>query len=134
MSFELNNPGNIRIGVPPFRGEFTPSRDPHFRQFQTMKMGIRAMAVILMMYAREHGIDTIHKAIERWAPPSDNNPTDAYAKEVSEVSGYDVDEILDFTDLEVLAAVIAPMIHQENGDMGSITSADIWDAVNCVNV
>lgn len=125
----LFNPGNIRLGIPAFKGEFKPSKDTEFRQFQTMQMGIRAIAIILMHYYDDYDIKTIRGIISRWAPPADNNPTSAYIDEVSQRSGYDPDESLDLTQAYVLEAIIPGIIDEENGTMGDITTADISAAV-----
>lgn len=129
MGFALLNPGNIRNGAATFKGEFKPSRDLHFRQFETMQMGIRAISVILLNYYEEEEIDTIRGIISRWAPPSDNNPTAAYIDNVAEVCGFDPDDTLDMHSPDTHQGIVTGIIQQENGSLGDITLADISSAI-----
>ena len=48
-----------------------------------MAYGYRAIFKILFNYYRNYKLDTIRKMITRWAPPEDNNHTEAYIKTVS---------------------------------------------------
>ena len=77
-----NNPGNIRINDDLFQGEVRPSRDKSFKQFETMAYGYRAIFKILRNYLCIYKLDTIRKMVGRWAPPGDNNHTEAYIKAV----------------------------------------------------
>ena len=51
-----------------------------FVQFDDPVYGIRAIARIMKSYERE-GINTLAKAIDRWAPPNENN-SQAYIDDV----------------------------------------------------
>ena len=82
-----NNPGNIRINDDLFQGEVRPSRDKSFKQFETMAYGYRAIFKILRNYLCIYKLDTIRKMVGRWAPPGDNNHTEAYIKAVSGYAG-----------------------------------------------
>lgn len=66
------NPGNIRQSAVRYKGEVRPSRDPAFKQFESMPWGYRAIFVLLDTYRIRHGLDTIRGMISRWAPPSEN--------------------------------------------------------------
>ena len=87
-----NNPGNIRTSSTTWDGE-VPNHGEKFEVFESMPYGIRASARILRTYGQsKYGIDTINKIIDRYAPPSDNNPNNAnYARHVSNGSGFDVE-------------------------------------------
>ena len=67
------NPGNIRRSKVRYRGEVRPSRDPDFKQFETLAWGYRAIFVLLDTYRIRYGLDTIRGMISRWAPPSENH-------------------------------------------------------------
>ena len=41
------NPGNIRQSAVRYKGEVRPSRDPAFKQFESMPWGYRAIFVLL---------------------------------------------------------------------------------------
>lgn len=71
-----NNPLNIRIGDD-WQGLDEPSSDGTFCRFQALQWGFRAAFLILNNYYNRHGLHTIHKIINRWAPASENN-TDVY--------------------------------------------------------
>ncbi len=75
------NPGNIRRSKVRYRGEVRPSRDPDFKQFETLAWGYRAIFVLLNTYRIRYGLSTLRGMISRWAPPSENH-TDVYIRAV----------------------------------------------------
>ena len=77
------NPGNIRQSAVRYKGEVRPSRDPAFKQFESMPWGYRAIFVLLDTYRIRHGLDTIRGMISRWAPPSENR-TEIYIRAVAD--------------------------------------------------
>lgn len=82
----LNNPGNIRKSATTYEGE-TQSNSPSFKSFSSLAYGYRAMIVILRYYFVHHGDKTLSDMIYRYAPPMDNNPTDAYIDFISQETG-----------------------------------------------
>lgn len=68
------NPGNIRQSKVRYKGEVRPSRDPAFKQFESLAWGYRAIFVLLDTYRIRYGLDTIRGMISRWAPPSETTP------------------------------------------------------------
>lgn len=110
-----NNPGNIRINNDLFQGEVRPSGDRAFKRFETMAHGYRAMFRILRNYKRNHGLGTIREMIGRWAPPEDNNHTEAYVKAVSDYAGIPADDPIDVGSREQMARIVAGMSRVENG-------------------
>jgi len=110
-----NNPGNIRTSPTEWRGEVTKPGEA-FERFKSMPYGIRATARILRTYRNKHGIKTIRQMIERYAPPSDNNPNNAnYAKHISDRSGFGIDEEINLNDQKVLIKILRPLFEFENG-------------------
>lgn len=105
-----NNPGNIRHGDQVWQGQALNQDDPAFVQFSSPEYGIRAIAKILDTYQRE-GITTISQAIERWAPPSEND-TDAYIKAVCISTNCAFDAPL----ADNIPGVIKAIIQHENGE------------------
>lgn len=121
-----NNPGNIRRSSTKYQGEVTPSRDPAFKQFETMAWGYRAMFVLLDSYARK-GYRTIRQMIRRYAPPIENH-TENYIRWVGEWSAIDPDTLLDTHNRKTMIPVIAAMSRVENGhpaDMADIEAG--WE-------
>jgi hypothetical protein len=116
-----NNPGNIEKGSPwqglcP-REKMTPEQEKEnrFAVFVSPKWGFRALAVVLITYQDKRRaadgsvIDTIREAIERWAPPSEND-TNAYISHVCKITGFDPNDRLDFhkyADIAPLAKAIS---------------------------
>lgn len=119
-----NNPGNIRSNSDLFQGEIRPSKDNSFKQFKTMAYGYRAVFRILSNYYRNYKLDTIRKMIGRWAPPEDNNHTEAYIKAVSDYSGIPVDDPINANDREQMTRIVAGMSKVENG-----READMSDVI-----
>ena len=86
-----NNPGNIEDGpfarsLPGYAGS-----DGRFARFNTMQDGISAGGRLLDSYA-SRGVVTPAQVINRWAPPSDGNPTQAYAQYVARRLGIGVND------------------------------------------
>lgn len=82
----LNNPGNIRNSSIKFLGETSKPTDT-FKSFIDISHGIRAMISLLNTYRSKYNLNTIEGIISRWAPPTDNNDTDAYINYVAKDSG-----------------------------------------------
>lgn len=108
-----NNPGNLEFSkTNPWVGQ--TGDDGRFAKFETPEHGIRALGRNLLSYQRQ-GIDTVSDIINRWAPPSDNNNTDAYIKAVCDQLGVSADQQLDASNPDTLKALCAAIIHHENG-------------------
>jgi hypothetical protein len=88
----LRNPGNIRPGAG-FYGE--TGDDGGYAQFESDEAGIRAIQRLLGTYGSKYGINTLRGLANRYAPPSDNNPTGNYIDFLSQQTGIDPDEEID---------------------------------------
>ena len=108
------NPGNIRQSKVRYKGEVRPSRDPAFKQFESLAWGYRAIFVLLDTYRVRHGLDTIRGMISRWAPPSENH-TEAYIRAVAGDTGIGPDEPLDTRDPATMIPLAAAISRVENG-------------------
>jgi len=65
-----------------------------FAVFDTVENGFRAAYRNMLTYKKVHGLDTISGIINRWAPPSDNNPTDNYVSYVASQINVMPDDVL----------------------------------------
>lgn len=79
-----NNPLNIRLSATRWNGMCDVQDDKQFCQFKSMRWGWRAAFLLLYSYYTKHGLKTIRGIISRWAPPADNNNTEAYIKRVAD--------------------------------------------------
>ena len=91
------NPGNIRQSKVRYKGEVQPSRDPAFKQFESLAWGYRAVFVLLHTYRVRHGLRTVRGMISRWAPPVENH-TEAYIRAVAADTGIAPDIEIALTD------------------------------------
>ncbi|ECF4506418.1 hypothetical protein FEI35_20560 [Salmonella enterica subsp. enterica serovar Typhimurium] len=108
-----NNPGNLEYSkTNPWVGQ--TGDDGRFAKFETPEHGIRALGRNLLSYQRQ-GIDTVNDIINRWAPPSDNNNTEAYIQAVCSQLGVTPDQPLDASNPDTLKALCASIIQHENG-------------------
>lgn len=107
-----NNPGNIDRTADRWQG-MSPdqSSDSRFVVFDSPLWGIRALARVLMNYAKNYGADTIAEVIARWAP-SNENDTQAYINSVAAATGIGPNQQLTDADLP---GVVAAIIKHENG-------------------
>lgn len=115
------NPGNIRQSAVRYKGEVRSSRDPAFKQFESMPWGYRAIFVLLDTYRIRHGLDTIRGMISRWAPPSENR-TEIYIRAVADAVGIADDRPVDTRDRTTMLRMAAAISRVENG-----TAADMDD-------
>jgi len=120
-----NNPGNIEWGDP-WQGLVPQGRrtDSRFAQFTSPAWGIRALARTLITYYDRHGIRTIQQAINRWAPPVENN-TDAYVRAVAREVGVDGNQPINFQDYKILRPMVEAIIRHENG-AGPLKTSNTW--------
>lgn len=91
LGYSLNNPGNIRNFGGSYPGEV--STNQAFKQFQSMKHGFCAMAMLLHTYI-QNGHNTVEKIINRYAPASDGNNPVHYASTVSKHANVKLDQVL----------------------------------------
>lgn len=110
-----NNPLNIEAGdftkgQPGFLGS-----DGRFARFETPQQGTDAAGKLLDIYSNKHGLNTVNGIVNRWAPASDNNPSQAYASSVAGRMGVGADDALNMADPAVKQKIIAAMGQFENG-------------------
>lgn len=109
-----NNPLNIESGKftqgqPGYTGS-----DGRFAQFSAPDQGQAAADKLLQVYAGK-GINTVAGIVNRWAPPSDNNPTPTYAATVAKQIGVDPNAPINIADPSVRQKIIGAMAQFENG-------------------
>ena len=115
------NPGNIRQSAVRYKGEVRPSRDPAFKQFESMPWGYRISISAAVAPLIRHGLDTIRGMISRWAPPSENH-TEIYIRAVADAVGIADDRPVDTRDRTTMLRMAAAISRVENG-----TAADMDD-------
>lgn len=121
LGIRNNNPGNLRSGA----GQI--GTNSGFAVFQRAYDGLAAMGQQLERYGRQ-GYDTIASIVNRWAPPSDNNPNNgAYMATIAKILGVDVNTHLNLDDPNVLSGLMLGITKFENGgnpyDVGLIGRA-----------
>lgn len=109
------NPGNIEYSPSvKWQGLADPPSDGRFCRFVSPVYGIRAIARVLITYQDKHGINTVREAINRWAPPTENN-TRAYVEHVADLCGVKPGETVDLHSYAILRPMVEAIIHHENG-------------------
>lgn len=127
LGLRNNNPGNLRAGDQ-WQGMIGQSQG--FIQFQDLSWGLRALAIDLRTKINE-GYDTIALIIDRYAPMSDNNDTEAYIQAVSDSAHLSRDKRLE-ANSATIAALMRGIIDVEIGTQyaGLISSADINEGIS----
>lgn len=101
MSLIYNNPGNIRPGQD-YAGEtgefYTASDGSKYVVFDSPEMGLRALFIDLRSKITQFNGD-IDQIVNKYAPPTDNNPTTRYASFVKGKLGKNVVTEADLPDL-----------------------------------
>ena len=106
-----NNPLNVEFSDRnPWNGQV--GSDGRFAIFESVFYGIRAAARTMKTYRDKHGLKNVTDIVNRWAPPSDNNPTKNYIDFVANKAGVTTTQSLSLADY---TRVVAAMIHFENG-------------------
>jgi hypothetical protein len=108
----LNNPGNIRRDGTLWLGFADDQSDAEFVTFTAPAYGIRAIARIMKSYQRK-GVTTLEEAINRWAPPVENN-TSAYVSAVCKDCNIAPDKVVDFN--AIMPTLVKAIIRHENGE------------------
>lgn len=113
MAFEdkRNNPGNLKFANQPGA---IGADERGFAIFPDPETGMNAMRRQLELDLVERG-KTGREFIHKYAPPSDNNPTDAYVQNVFGELGLDPDKKVD---PEKLPDIQRLMVRQEHGREG----------------
>lgn len=124
----LRNPCNIKISPNHWLGKITPSSDPVFEEFTEVENGLRAAAKIFLNYQRLDGLQTATQLIERWAPPSDSNPTSTYIANMCKHCAVGADDSLVLVNPAFLATWLSGIVRQEQG-YDSCTNDQIQTAV-----
>jgi len=113
IGIRLNNPGNLEVGGPVFLGQI--GTEGKWLKFIDPPHGLRAIIKRLEAYQINDGCMTWAQMVGRYAPPDDNNPTQAYALNVAKACGMDIDTPVDLTDPTIIAAAMQAITLQENG-------------------
>ena len=109
-----HNPLNIEKSKDKWQGMAEKQIDKRFVMFKDPTYGIRAGARILIKYQDDYNLRTIKAILKRFAPPVEND-TGAYAKRVSKLTGFAVDEVLNLHTFDHLFPLIKAMIEVECG-------------------
>lgn len=122
-----NNPGNLRGGNIPWRGEV--GRDPEgFVIFRDSTHGIRAMAKVLMTYHNVWKLRTVRSVITRWAPATENN-TNAYVRAVAKTLGVGENQTINVLFRPVMFELVKAIIRHENGS-NPYSDAEIYAGID----
>lgn len=107
-----NNPGNIEAGSNSWDGQ--AGSDGRFAKFVTPEHGIRALGKNLLSYQRQ-GYDTVSEIVNRWAPASEGNNTEAYIAALCKKLNVTPNDQLNMSDINTLRQLCAGIIQHENG-------------------
>ena len=105
LGLRQRNPGNIRPGAG-FIGE--SGAEDGYAKFDSDAEGLRAIQKLLGTYGDKYGINTLRGFANRYAPPSDNNPTDSYIDFLSQKTGIDPDQEINLAEKgsDIIPAVV----------------------------
>ena len=117
------NPGNIRRSRVRYLGEVHPSQDTHFKQFESMAWGYRAMFVLLDSYRKRYGLKNLREMLTRYAPPTENH-TALYIESVCDMAGVKPDTELDTRSKRMMIPIVAAMSRIENGRIANHQEVD----------
>lgn len=128
-----NNPGNIEDGpfarsLPGYAGS-----DGRFAIFNDLSSGEGAQTRLLGSYV-QRGFDTPAEIINRWAPPSDNNPTGAYINYVARRAGIGPNDRVTEDKIPLIAQAIREFENGSRSPSNGASSAPATSAGGGVRV
>ncbi len=125
--YRNKNPGNIDWNARnPWQGQVgieATGNPPRFAVFESHEFGIRALAALLTTYYDRHGLNTVRKIINRWAPPNEN-ATSEYVLAVSRFMQNQPDDVLDLHTYAHMRPLVEAIIKHELGGV-PYTAAEI---------
>tara|TARA_X000001382_G_scaffold129760_1_gene122594 strand:- start:344 stop:2470 length:2127 start_codon:yes stop_codon:yes gene_type:complete len=124
LGLRQRNPGNIRPGAN-FIGE--SGAGGGYATFGSDDEGLRAIQRLLMTYGDKYGINTLRGLANRYAPPSDNNPTGNYIDFLASKTGIDPDAEINLA--ESGSSIIPAIVGFEQGQQ-PYTQAQIDRAIS----
>tara|TARA_R110002020_G_scaffold216328_1_gene423828 strand:- start:1913 stop:4087 length:2175 start_codon:yes stop_codon:yes gene_type:complete len=124
LGLRQRNPGNIRPGAN-FIGE--SGAGGGYATFGSDDEGLRAIQRLLMTYGDKYGINTLRGFANRYAPPSDNNPTGNYIDFLASKTGIDPDAEINLA--ESGSSIIPAIVGFEQGQQ-PYTQAQIDRAIS----
>lgn len=110
LGLRQRNPGNIRPGAG-FIGESGDGSG--YATFGSDDEGLRAIQRLLMTYGDKYDIKTLRQLANRYAPPSDNNPTENYIDFLSDKTGIGPDDEINLA--ESGSSIIPAIVGFEQG-------------------
>jgi hypothetical protein len=95
MNYRNNNPGNFRCSPVGYLAKYGNVKCVNgFARFPSYELGWLYLKESVKQRAKKHPNWTIRDFFHNYAPPSDNNPTEAYARNVAKKCGVLVDTTL----------------------------------------
>ena len=91
-----------------------------FAVFDSVANGVRCGAHVVLGYQKNDGINTLQGLVDRFAPSSDNNPSD-YAAELADYVGRGKDESISFD--EYLETICRGIVQREQS-LDLVTDAE----------
>ncbi len=138
ISEAANNPMSVRQSNQDWEGEtgtYSSKDSGDFVEYGSPEYSFRAADRILRTGNRKYGADTLAKALTRYAPPKGDagykNPTQQYIDYVSQQSGIDPDEPLDFEDPVTRSRLVSPMAFFESNTV--LTPDQVRDTISSVD-
>lgn len=128
VGLAINNWVNLRPGDP-WEGLAPEQPNPGFCAFLAPRWSIRAGWITFRNYGLKHGIRSVATMIQRWAPPSDHNLTQAYINNVVGWTGWPSYSTPDLTDWDKATTWMRAIVRQEVGLRGPFSDAVINDAI-----
>jgi len=114
LGIRNNNPGNL-IGAEKWQGLARENTAPDFYQFKAWFWGLRALLKTLKTYYHRHGLNTLYKVFDRYAPAGHGgNDPKAYAEQVGHMAGLDPGRPFSW-DYSTIAGIVRGIVRIENG-------------------
>jgi len=131
--YKNNNWLNVRFNANNNWVGQTGADDGGYAQFENPLYGLRAADKVLENYGVRHNINTIRGAITRFAPPSDNNPTDNYINFVARNVGISSDAEIDLGDPGIREQLISAMVRFETPDAAKEYNSNLLEQARTIS-
>ena len=102
LSIRNNNPGNLKL----MGQEGATEGEKGYARFETPEQGLTALENQIRLDTIKRG-KTVAEFITKYAPPSDNNPTDKYIENVAKAAGVGPNDTITEDKIGIVARTIA---------------------------
>ena len=123
MALNFNNPGNIRLTSETWVGQVKPGDSTAFVTFSEPLYGYRALYKLIINYING-GFNNLNRIVYKYAPPGDNNPSNAYVQFLENYTGLNREQTINPYDFSTIFKIGMGISRFETGQIPNFEDAE----------